>query len=158
MITASLRAVGTGRSIVIDERNEVLAGNGVLEAAPGAGISKVRVVDVDGDTIVAVRRRGLTEAQKRDLAIYDNRAGELAEWNLTQLAADLEAGEDLAPFFFDDELVKMGLTQAADDGAAAAAVKIGQAGVIVLCADEAEQQKVYEDLLARGFKCKVVNT
>ena len=78
MIGASLRDVGTGRSIVIDEHNEVLAGNGVLEAAPGAGISKVQIVDVEGDTIIAVRRRGLTPAQKRALAIYDNRSAELA--------------------------------------------------------------------------------
>jgi hypothetical protein len=34
----------------------------------------------------------------------------------------------------------------------------GQAGVIVLCADEGEQQRVYEELVGRGYSCRVVNT
>jgi hypothetical protein len=104
MIGASLRDVGAARSIVLDEDNEVLAGNGVIAAAPGAGISKVRIVDVDGDTIVAVRRRNLTPEQKRALAIYDNRAAEFAEWDVEQLGADAAAGLDLSPFFSEDEL------------------------------------------------------
>jgi hypothetical protein len=97
MIAASLRAVGAARSIVIDEANEVLAGNGVIEGAAAAGISKLQIVDVDGDTVVAVRRRGLTPEQKRDLAIFDNRSGELAEWNPEQIADDLAAGVDFSP-------------------------------------------------------------
>jgi hypothetical protein len=48
-----------------------LAGNGVVEAASAAGITKVRVVEADGQTLIAVRRSGLTPDQKRDLAIYD---------------------------------------------------------------------------------------
>jgi DNA modification methylase len=107
MIASALQQVGAARSIVIDERNEVLAGNGVLAAAGEAGLTKLHVVDVDGDTIVAVRRTGLTPAQKRDLAIFDNRAAELAEWDLDQLAADLKNGEDLSAFFLDDELQKI---------------------------------------------------
>ena len=107
MITASLRSVGTGRSIVIDETNEVLAGNGVLEAAPQAGISKVRIIDVDADTIIAVRRTGLSADQKRELAIYDNRSAELAEWDIEQLRADVNAGLALEPFFFEDELANL---------------------------------------------------
>jgi hypothetical protein len=103
MIAAALRSVGAARSIVIDEANEVLAGNGVLEGAAAAGLSKLQVVEADGETIVAVRRRGLTPDQKRDLALFDNRAAELAEWNPDQLAIDAAAGL-LAPFFFEDEL------------------------------------------------------
>jgi hypothetical protein len=107
MIAASLRSVGAARSIVIDEANEVLAGNGVLQGAARAGISKLHVVDVDGDTVVAVRRRGLTPEQKRDLAIYDNRSAELAAWDIDQLRADVNAGLDLQPFFFPEELVSL---------------------------------------------------
>jgi len=104
MIAAALTDVGAARSIVIDERNEVLAGNGVLAGAAQAGLTKLQIVDADGETIIAVRRRGLTDAQKRALAIFDNRAAELAEWNVAQLAADLTNGEDLTAFFSADEL------------------------------------------------------
>src|SRR6476661_2237868 len=93
MIVEALHQVGAARSIVIDEAGEILAGNGVVEAAAEAGMTKLHVVDADGTTIVAVRRSGLTPAQKRALAIYDNRAAELAEWDTEQLAADLKNGE-----------------------------------------------------------------
>lgn len=104
MIVDALKSVGAARSIVIDEKNEVLAGNGVLAAATAAGLTKVQVVDAEGDTIIAVRRRGLSEDDKRKLALYDNRTGELAEWNADQLLADLAAGADFAPWFSDQEL------------------------------------------------------
>src|SRR5688500_9536719 len=69
MVADALRKVGAARSIVIDEDNVILAGNGVTEAAVAAGITKLHVVDADGDTVVAVRRKGLTVGQKRELAI-----------------------------------------------------------------------------------------
>ena len=116
MVTEALQTVGAARSIVIDEDNLILAGNGVTEAAVAAGWTKVQVVEAEGDTLVAVRRRGLTAAQKRELAIYDNRTAELAEWNLEQLAADLQNGEDLSAFFLPDELTALMGTGAAKPG------------------------------------------
>jgi DNA modification methylase len=117
MVVDALHKVGAARSIVIDEGNVILAGNGVTEAAAEAGITRVRVIDASGDELIAVRRSGLSEAQKRELAIYDNRAAELAEWNPEQLQADIDAGLDLAPWFSESELqailpvtVKGGLT------------------------------------------------
>jgi DNA modification methylase len=104
MVVDALHQVGAARSIVIDEDGVILAGNGVTEAAAEAGITRVQVVDADGSTLVAVRRRGLSPEQKRALAIYDNRTAELAEWNAEQLQTDIDAGLDLKPWFFDEEL------------------------------------------------------
>jgi DNA modification methylase len=104
MIADSLRDVGPARSISIDENDVIMAGNGVVQAAAAAGITKVRIVEASGEEIIAVRRRGLTPEQKRALAIYDNRTAELATWNPAQLAADQLAGLDLKPFFFETEL------------------------------------------------------
>lgn len=103
-IVDSLHDVGFARSIVIDENNEILAGNGVTEAAAIAGIEKVIEIEADGNTIIAVRRRGLTEEQKQRLKYFDNRSGELAEWNTEQLLADMSAGLDLSSMFRQDEL------------------------------------------------------
>jgi DNA modification methylase len=114
MLTDALHKVGAARSIVIDEENEILAGNGVIEAAADAGITKVQVVDVDGSTIVAVRRKGLTVEQKRQLAIYDNRTAELAGWDLEQLRADVAGGEDLSAFFYEDELAALLASEAVE--------------------------------------------
>src|SRR3954463_11008658 len=65
MVSDALREVGAARSIVIDEDNVILAGNGVTEAAADAGITKVRVIDAAGDELIAVRRSGLSVGQKR---------------------------------------------------------------------------------------------
>jgi hypothetical protein len=107
MIVDAIQDVGVGRSIVIDEKNEILAGNATVDAAGEAGITKVRVVEANGEEIIAVRRVGLTDEQKRKLAIYDNRTAELAEWDVDQLMEDASNSEDLASFFSEAKLDKM---------------------------------------------------
>ena len=105
MIEDALREVGAARSIVIDEHGTVLAGNATIEAAAAAGIERVQVVDADGQTIIAVRRSGLTDHQKQRLALYDNRAAELADWDgavLTDLLA--EDAKALVGLFEVDEI------------------------------------------------------
>lgn len=104
MITSSLGEVGAARSIVIDEDNVILAGNGVLQAAKAAGIENVRVVEADGQTIIAVRRSGLTAEQKKKLAYFDNRTAELADWSPEQVLADLDAGFDLSGLWDKNEI------------------------------------------------------
>ncbi len=91
VITDSLHEVGAARSIVIDENNEVMAGNGVTEGAAIVGLEDVVIVDVPGDKLVAVRRTGLTEEQKRLLKLYDNRATDLSDFDpqmMAQILAD----------------------------------------------------------------------
>lgn len=107
MIERALNEVGAARSIVIDEENRVLAGNGVIEAAANAGIEKVRVVEADGNEIIAVRRAGLTEEQKRKLVYYDNRTAELASWDVEQIKLDLDAGLDLGSMWTGLELAAL---------------------------------------------------
>ena len=98
-IADALREVGAARSIVIDEDNVVLAGNATIEAAADAGITKVHVLEADGDTVIAVRRHGLTRQEKARLALYDNRAAELAEgWDVDVLKELQSDGVDLSSF------------------------------------------------------------
>jgi len=107
MIVNALHEVGAARSIVIDEQGTILAGNATVEAAAEAGIERVEVVDADGETVIAVRRTGLTDEQKRRLALYDNRSAELAEWDTAQIAADLEAGLSFDGLFTAEELTDL---------------------------------------------------
>ena len=110
MIQESLRQVGAARSIVIDEDGTILAGNGTVEAAGQVGIENVVIVEASGDEIIAVRRVGLTDEQKKKLAYYDNRTGDEAEWDMEQVARDLLGGYDfLNELFTGDEI-------AIDDG------------------------------------------
>ena len=108
MIVNALHEVGAARSIVIDEDGNILAGNATIEAAAEAGIENLQIVEADGETIVAVRRTGLTDAQKTRLKYFDNRTAELADWNPDVILADLEAGVDLDGLFTDIELEDFG--------------------------------------------------
>lgn len=92
MIGDALQEVGAARSIVIDEDGVILAGNGVIEAAAERGIHKVQVIDTDGETIIAVRRSGLTARQKKRLALFDNRTGEMSDFNQAEI--DLLLADD----------------------------------------------------------------
>lgn len=107
LIVDALHRVGAARSIVIDEDNRILAGNATVDAAAEAGIEIIRVIEASGHEIIAVRRRGLTNEQKRYLAMADNRAAELATWDLDQLQADADSGLDLSAFFEPTELADL---------------------------------------------------
>ena len=104
MIERALGEVGAARSIVVDENGVILAGNATVEAAANAGIERVQVVDGDGETLIAVRRTGLTPEQKRKLALYDNRTAELADWDAEVLAELKGEDFDFSGAFADEEL------------------------------------------------------
>jgi DNA modification methylase len=106
LIEAALREVGAARSIVVDETGVVLAGNATVHAAEQAGLARVRIVEADGSELVAVRRSGLTDAQKRRLALLDNRTAELAAWD-TEMLASLADDVDLSDLWEADELAEL---------------------------------------------------
>lgn len=91
-IRDSLERTGPARSVVVDENLAILAGNGTVQAAAAAGITKIQIIPAEPDTLVATQVTGLDAADKRYLGIADNRTAELAEWDLEQLLADQAAG------------------------------------------------------------------
>ncbi len=105
-IEAALREVGAARSVVVDETGVILAGNATMQAAMKAGLSRVRVVEADGTELVAVRRVNLTPEQKRRLALFDNRAAELAEWD-TEVLASLADDTDFSGLWDDHDLADL---------------------------------------------------
>ena len=74
LLEKSLRELGAGRSILVDKDNNIIAGNGIVEAAGKAGITRVRVVEVQGDELVAVKRTdmSLDSREGRQMALADN--------------------------------------------------------------------------------------
>jgi hypothetical protein len=120
-LTASLKAYGAGRSILIDRHGRIVAGNKTVEQARALGL-RLQVVPTDGASLVAVQRTDLdleTDARARALAVADNRVAELdLQWDpamLGQLQAD---GLDLGAFWTDGELQRLVGTLGAPDPAA----------------------------------------
>ena len=110
LIQESLQQYGAGRSILLDKHGAIIAGNKTVENCGAIGLEDVIVVQSDGTKLVAVQRTDLDlkDAKTRQLAIADNRAGQVSlDWDvdvLKELALD---GVDLAPFWSADELEKM---------------------------------------------------
>lgn len=95
LLEKSLKEFGAGRSILIDKDNNIIAGNGIIEAAGQAGFEKVKIVETTGDEIVAVKRTdvSLNSDMGREMALADNATA----------AADLEWDEDILNEFFEPE-------------------------------------------------------
>lgn len=56
LLEKSLRENGAGRSILLDKDNNIIAGNGIVEAAGSVGLERVKIVEATGDEIIAVKR------------------------------------------------------------------------------------------------------
>ena len=81
VIKNSLKELGAGRSIVIDNEGEIIAGNGVYEQAKKLGI-KTKIVETDGSELVVVKRTDLAtgDDKRKKLALADNAASDTSEW------------------------------------------------------------------------------
>jgi DNA modification methylase len=153
LIAESLQRFGAARSIVIDEDNRILAGNGTIEGAKAAGIKNVRVIETDGTEIIAVKRTGLSEDEKIGLALADNRTSDLSDWDKDMLQ-QLSEEHDIAPWFDADDLAEIlgtveqlpaeGLTDADDvpDAPAEPITKPGDLWILgdhrLLCGDSTD--------------------
>ena len=107
LIQESISRYGAARSIVIDEDNRILAGNGTIEGAKAAGIKNVRIIETNGDEIIAVKRTGLSEDQKVGLALADNRTSDLSDWD-QEMLHQLSEEHDLTPWFNQSDLAELG--------------------------------------------------
>ncbi len=113
----SLKELGAGRSILIDNADSAVAGNGVLEQAEKLGIP-IRVVESDGSELIAVKRTDLSpdDPKRKALAIADNRTGDLSVFDAPALAEQLaECGNlILSAGFNSAEMEKLSLSVAED--------------------------------------------
>jgi hypothetical protein len=103
LIAESLKRFGAARSIVIDEDGRILAGNGTVEGAKAAGIQKLRIIETDGNELIAVQRTGLSENEKVGLALADNRSSDLSEWD-NEMLRQLSEEQNLSPWFEQAEI------------------------------------------------------
>lgn len=96
LIEKSLRQNGAGRSILLDKDDRIIAGNGIVEAAGQVGLENVRVIETDGNEIIAVKRTDLSLDSKkgREMALADNAtsAADL-EWDFENILSEMTPEE-----------------------------------------------------------------
>ena len=87
LIAKSLDECGAGRSIVVDDDGEIIAGNGIYEAW---GNRPIKIVESDGSELVVVHRTDLKRSDfKRDkLAIMDNTTSDSSRMDISLLQVD----------------------------------------------------------------------
>lgn len=108
----SVQQRGAARSGVLDKNNKIVAGNQATQAFANAGMEKVLIIEVDGNTPVYVKRTDFDlddpEGPARQYAFEDNRASELSlNMDAAVLARQSEAGLDLTRGFNDTELQRL---------------------------------------------------
>lgn len=94
LLKKSVTENGFGRSIVVDRDNNIIAGNGIVEAAKSLNKKNIRIIDTTGDELVVVRRTDLDidSEEVRRLALADNATSAVnLAWNYDELEKAREA-------------------------------------------------------------------
>lgn len=151
LMDESLRRFGLGRSILIDKNNRIIAGNKTAEKAADIGFTDVVVVEVDGNQLVAVKRKDidLDSAKGREFALADNATGKANLCFDTDLIMQEAEKFDLDP---EDWGVPMEQPEEEqqEDGKKEISTKL-----IVECGDVSKLSLLFSELQDRGFKCEL---
>lgn len=151
LMDESLRRFGLGRSILIDKNNRIIAGNKTAEKAADIGFTDVVVVEVDGNQLVAVKRKDidLDSAKGREFALADNATGKANLCFDTDLIM-----QEAEKFDFDPEDWGVPMEQPEEeqqeDGKKEISTKL-----IVECGDVSKLSLLFSELQDRGFKCEL---
>jgi ParB-like nuclease domain len=109
-IAGSIRAFGFTNPILVGEDGDVVAGHGRLAAARQLGLADVPVILL----------KGLSELQRRQLMLADNRIALNAGWDLEMLRLELKdlsgLGVDLSTLGFTSQELAAGLAPAVSTG------------------------------------------
>lgn len=147
-IRKSLTECGAGRSVLVDKDGCLIAGNGVFEQAEKMGI-KTRVIETDGTELVVVKRTdiGTDDPKRKTLALADNATSDGVEWDLPNIAADFDvsAAEDWGIDF----------GKSKNDKDLSNDISFDYKLEITL-SNENEQEKLYNELIGRGYECRIL--
>lgn len=155
-IKASIQEFGFTAPILVDGDDGILAGHGRLEAAKDLGMAEVPVVVLDH----------LTAEQRRAYVLADNKLALNAGWDVSLLQQEVMA-LSLADFdlnllgWSEEDIAGMldpeGIDQQPPPGADDPGKEYSQKyAVAVECADEGEQERVYEELVGNGYTCRLL--
>lgn len=148
-VASSISQFGFKNPIVVDGNNVIICGHTRYKAAKKLGL----------DTVPCVVASDLTEEQIKAYRLADNKVSELAEWDIDLLGEELDG-------IFDIDMSDFGFSfaeEAEETGDEPINTDTNfnykeQYGVIIICNNEQEQEKVYNSLTAEGYECKVVTT
>ena len=97
MIDRSFAENGAGRSILLDNTGESIAGSGTLRTALKRGVP-IREIHTDGSELIAVVRDdiGPDDPRRRRLALADNATTDASDWDFDAMTGDGWTADDLS--------------------------------------------------------------
>lgn len=98
LLEKSLQEFGAGRSILVDKDNNIIAGNGIVEAAAAAGIENIKIIETTGDELVAVKRT--------DIELHSEKGRKMAFADNATSSVDLSWNKDNLGKHFDEDFTK----------------------------------------------------
>ena len=169
LMDKSLREFGLGRSILIDKNNRIIAGNKTAEKAADIGFDNVIIVETDGNSLVAVKRKDidLDSAKGRELALADNatskanlsfdtdlimQEAEKFDFDPEDWGVALDAQEESED---EEEGVAMDAQDENENEEESPGKKVIDTRLIVECGDVAKLSLLFNELQERGFKCEL---
>lgn len=150
LLEKSLQKYGAGRSILIDKNNQIIAGNGVIEAAGNIGLEDMQIVETTGDKIIAVKRTDieLNSTKGRGLAMADNAVSDAdLSWNKSNIE-EISEQFDIDPGEWVSNWDKKSEDNFQD-------IDENQFMIEIYCEDEETQEHIYNEMQRRGLKCKI---
>lgn len=142
-VAASIREFGFKVPIVIDKNNVIVCGHTRVRAAKQLKLDVVPCIVADD----------LTPEQIRAFRLADNKTSEFSDWDIEKLDAELAALDlDMTLFGFEDGTSRTKAQQRKDLSDAVSEVY----EVIVECADESEQEEIFNRLQEEGLQCRVL--
>lgn len=148
-IKKSIQKFGNNDPIAIDENSFIIEGEGRYLAQKDMGMKEIEVI----------RLTQLNEEQKVAYMLVHNKLTMNTGFDLDLLEEELSkiSSIDMKEFEFDIKEIEEELKEEEQSQEPSFNYK-EQYGVIVICKDEVEQEKVYNTLLDQGYECKVVTT
>ena len=164
LMDKSLREFGLGRSILIDRNNRIIAGNKTAEKAADIGFDNVIIVETDGKSLVAVKRKDidLDSAKGRELALADNATSKANLSFDTDLIMQEAEKFDFAPEDWgvsldapEDWGVSLDAPEEDSENDDDQTRKVIDTRLIVECGDVSKLSLLFNELQERGFKCEL---
>ena len=159
-IMEAIKVFGFTNPLLIDNKNNLIAGHGRLEA-----VKQLNIIDFKDKPIKelpAIIITGLSEADKKALIIADNKIAENASWDYDLLQAEFQELEainyDLDLMGFDnlDEILGADI-DVEQETKEIKEVEINQKyELLIKCKDEKELEKAYNENIEKGYECSVL--
>jgi ParB-like chromosome segregation protein Spo0J len=148
-IAASIKEFGFNNPVLIADDNSIIAGHGRVMAARKLG----------KDTVPAVRLSHLTEMQRKAYILADNKLALNAGWDDELLRIEIKElldnqfSMDLLGFDVEEitRLMDAGISLHEPEEQKYSEVF----NIIVECKNEQEQERVFNELDEKGYKCRV---